>query len=240
MNAMKHVDVACVIHGDYYDFSYVEKLRNMVRRNLPKTHDFHVLTEAQRSVPADMVKHDLIPWPDVHGRRAAWWYKLQLFRPDLNLGQVLYFDLDTIIVNDLSWILDLDPKFFWSIQDFKYLWRADYRTMNSSLMYFDSNRYAKIWNRFQDQNLADLRKIYRGDQDYLSQIIRPEDLRFVDNIKVQSWRWQIHDGGIDVRARRSRSPGLGSVIPAATSVIVCHGSPKPHEICDNIVDLYWH
>lgn len=239
MRSFTHLDVACVIHGDYYDFSYVEKLCAMVSRHLHVDLQFHVLTEHTRSVPDHIKKHDLIEWPDIHGRRAAWWYKLQLFREDLGLGQVLYFDLDTIIVNDLSWVLDLDPRFFWSIRDFKYLWRADHHTMNSSLMYFDSQRYSRIWTEFLRHDIVQLRKIYRGDQDYLSRAIKPADLHFVDPARVQSWRWQIYDGGIDVKTRRPKNPGQGAMVPPSTSVIVCHGLPKPHEICDPIVDLYW-
>lgn len=234
-----HLDIACVIHGDYYDFAYVEKLRNMVRRHLPCAQTFHVLTESWRSVPSDMIKHELIDWPDVQGRKSAWWYKMQLFRDDWHWTQVLYFDLDTIIIDDISWILNLDTKFFWSIRDFKYLWRAAHWSMNSSMMYFHSQRYVKIWDQFRAQDLARLRKTYRGDQDYLSHAIQSDALKFVDSSRVQSWRWQVYDGGIDPRTRRAQNPGQGSVIPTNTSVIVCHGTPKPHEIQDPVVDVHW-
>lgn len=233
------LDIACVIHGDVYDFVYVEKLYSMLQRHLTGPWRFHVMTEGSRSVPKHMIKHELTEWSGVSGRRSAWWYKLQLFRPENKFAQVLYLDLDTVIVNDLDWILELDPSFFWGLRDFRYIWRPRWCVMNSSLMYFDSDKFSWIWEEFQAQELETLRRHYPGDQDYLTKIIDPSELKFVDTHRAQSWRWQIVDGGIDARTRKSLAPGQGAVIPTDTSVIVCHGSPKPHQITDSAVIMHW-
>jgi len=239
MQGAENIDVICVIHGDYYDFSYVEKLYRMVSKNLVGNFRFNVLTEEKRHVPDYMKKHALIEWPDIYGRRAAWWYKLQLFRPDLNLDQALYFDLDTVIVNDISWIRELDSRYFWSIRDFKYLWRNNYTHINSSLMYFPTDKFHQIWHDCESRDIKKLCKIYRGDQDYLTHIIDSSVLRFVEDWRAQSWRWQILDGGIDIKTRSPKYPGRGAIIPHGTSLIVCHGTPKPHEIKDAVIDRYW-
>ena len=58
----KHVDCACVIHGKAYDWRYVERLYNMLSRNLDREVRMHVYTEHDRSVPPHMVKHILDDW----------------------------------------------------------------------------------------------------------------------------------------------------------------------------------
>ncbi len=239
MHPPRHIDVACVIHGNVYDFQYVTKLCSMISRNLDHPVRLNVLTEPSRSIPRNIIKHDLIEWPGVQGRRAAWWYKMQLFRPDLDLGQILYFDLDTVIIDDLNWILNLDLEFFWTIRDFKYLWRPHYNVINSSMMYFDRLHYQYVWDDFSSRDLSHIRTKYRGDQDYLTEVIESRHIRFIDAYRAQSWRWQILDGGLDVRTRQPRHPGKGPMITPGTSVVICHGNPKPHEINDSLIDLYW-
>jgi len=56
------IDCACVIHGSGYDWSYVERLYNMLCRNLHAEVRLHVYTEHDRSVPPHMVKHILTDW----------------------------------------------------------------------------------------------------------------------------------------------------------------------------------
>lgn len=58
-----HIDLACVLHGNAYDWIYVERLHNMVQRNLDLPVTMHVWTEHDRSVPPHMVKHILDNWP---------------------------------------------------------------------------------------------------------------------------------------------------------------------------------
>ena len=66
-------DCACVIHGTGYDWQYVEKLYNMLSRNLPNGIRFHVYTEATRPVPDHMIKHALQEWPGIAGPQREWW-----------------------------------------------------------------------------------------------------------------------------------------------------------------------
>ena len=105
-------DCACVIHGSGYDWQYVEKLYNMLTRNLQGSIRFHVYTEASRSVPPHMIKHQLTEWPGIGGPRRSWWYKMQLFNQHHHQGNLLYFDLDCVIVADLQWLVDLPTDHF--------------------------------------------------------------------------------------------------------------------------------
>ena len=75
------IDCACVIHGDGYDWIYVDRLHSMLARHFTKGIRLHVYTEQSRSVPDHMIKHVLDEWPGLSGRRRSWWYKMQLFNP---------------------------------------------------------------------------------------------------------------------------------------------------------------
>ena len=233
------VDCACVIHGSGYDWIYVDRLYNMLQRHLPQGVRMHVYTESFRPVPAHMIRHDLVEWAGVSGPKRSWWYKMQLFNPQHHQGNLLYFDLDTVIVRNIDWITNMDPKYLWGIRDFKYLQNPKKLTLNSSIMWWHVPSFADVWNEFSSQNIAALTRRYHGDQDYIQDMLGPARIRFFDTRNVQSWRWQCLDGGYDFTQRAHRSPGTGTQIDHATSVIVMHGNPKPHQITDEIIATLW-
>lgn len=83
--------VACVLKsGGVFDEEYVTNLKNMVKRNTSIEHNFVVLSD-----------YDDMPVKNIRliNNLPDWWSKLELFR--LN-GPVLYFDLDTVILDDIT------------------------------------------------------------------------------------------------------------------------------------------
>jgi hypothetical protein len=234
-----HVDVACVIHGAAYDWIYVERLYNMVRRNLSTPVRFHVYTEHDRSVPPHMIKHCLEEWPGIAGPRKSWWYKLQLFNPEHFTGDLLYFDLDTVIVNDIQWILSGSTDCFWTLRDFRYLQRGATNTLNSSVMWFNVERFSALWHRLETENIQEIVRRMPGDQDYITRFLDHNQVRFLPRERVISWRWQAQDGGYDFATRRHRAPGRGTEFSGDVSVLVFHGRPKPHQISDPVISRAW-
>lgn len=236
------IDCACVIHSTAYDWQYVDKLYNMLSRHMPQGIRLHVYTESSRPVPSPMIKHELKAWPGIEGAKRSWWYKIQLFNPAYYSGNLLYFDLDCVVVNDLSWIPLLDTDCFWTIRDFRYLQRQSYSGMNSSIMWWNVSKFAHIWNDFDQLDINRVVIQYPGDQDYLGAAIPPTQRRFFDQKHIQSWRWQVRDGGYDFTTRRSKRPGGGSAdfVGNDTSVLVFHGRPKPHECtADPVIANNW-
>ena len=233
------VDCACVIHSDGYSWDYAERLHNMLTRNLSRPVRFHVYTEADRSVPDNMIKHVLTEWSGVAGPKRSWWYKMQLFDDQLFSGQLLYFDLDVVITGNLDWILQLPQRNFWSIHDFRRLWKPTSRTINSSVMYFNTAEYRYVWEKFQQHSLATVINSYKGDQDFVTEAVDPRHLRYFDLDRIVSWRWQIINNG--VRQRRAANPAKPREInvPDSASVLIFHGNPKPHEIDNLIIKKHW-
>lgn len=233
------VNCSCVIHGDAYGWKYVDRLYEMLKLNSTKTIKLHVFTESHRPVPDHMIKHELESWPGIAGPKKSWWYKMQMFDPRHNIGQMLYLDLDTILTGDIDWVWNLSTDYFWSIRDFKYLWRPNWNGLNSSFMYWNPENFHWIWQKFLQQDIHELAKHYHGDQDFLNSVLDNQHLRLVDDSLIKSWRWQIKDGGMDMKTRIYRRPDAGSILDPRAKILVFHGRPKPHEIADPVIQRLW-
>jgi len=232
------IDCACVIHGDVYSWTYVERLYNMLDRHISQGIRLHVYTEAERPVPAPMIKHVLPTW-GIRGPKQSWWYKMKLFDSAEHAGPLLYFDLDTVIVNQIDWIYQLPLSWFWTVRDFKYLWRPSYYGINSSIMWWDTRTFDYVWQEFQRQNLQQIMKQHRGDQDYLAKTIKNSEVRYLDSDRVKSWRWECLDGGYNFKRRNFQLSSASTVIPQNTDILVFHGNPKPADLQDPVVQQHW-
>jgi hypothetical protein len=230
---------ACLIHSTGYDWTYVDRLYNMIVRNLNRDVIFHVYTEESRAVPAHMTKHVLKEWPGQWGARKSWWYKIQLFNSNYYQGPLLYFDLDTVIVGRLDWITELPTKFLWAPKDYRYLWKPSHQGINSSVMWWDTTRFDWVWRDFDQANLGQIMRHYNGDQDYISEKVPPNNIRTFLPMSAMSWRWQVKDGGMNFKTRQYQNPNSGTHIDSRTSILVFHGSPKPHEVKDPVIENFW-
>lgn len=233
------IDCACVIHSTGYSWEYVDRLYNMIQRNMPGDVRMHVYTENQRHVPAPYIKHTLDEWKGIGGPKRSWWYKMQLFNPEFHQGPLLYFDLDCVIARDLSWILTHSPKYFWAIRDFKHLQNPNSQTLNSSVMWWDTREFADIWKNFKTQDINTIIRQFPGDQDYLTRVIEFNRRQFFPDKYFESYRWQALDGGYNFARRIYNKPGTGAVLAGETSVIVFHGQPKQDQITDPLIQKLW-
>ena len=233
------IDCACVIHSTGYDWRYVENLYSMLTRALPGGIRFHVYTEHDISVPPHMIKHILTEWPGIAGPKKSWWYKMQMFNPGHHAGNLLYLDLDTVVVRDLSWVTTHDTSYFWGIRDFRYLQNPHHSVFNSSFMWWNVSNFSRIWDQFSQGDIAQLTKNNQGDQDYITKSINVNQRRFFEDRLFQSFRWQCLDGGYNFQRRQPRAPGTGVTIAPDTAVVVFHGQPKPHQISDPAIAQLW-
>jgi hypothetical protein len=186
-----------------------------------------------------MIKHELVEWSGVAGPRQSWWYKMQLFNNQLFSGQLLYFDLDVVVTGNLDWITQLPQRNFWAVHDFRRLWKKSSRTINSSVMYFNTEEYHYIWQKFQQQPIGNIIGSYKGDQDFITEAVNPRHLRYFDLEKILSWRWQIVNNGTRHRSPATTVKNSNIIIPSTASVLIFHGIPKPHEVDAPVVQQHW-
>lgn len=98
--------------GGLYSWGWVMRLRDQLARYLPGV-EFRVLTDAEIQLchgpPAYPLLH---AWP-------GWWSKIELHRPGaFPDGELVFFlDLDTLVVDDVSFLADYDGDFA-SLRDF--------------------------------------------------------------------------------------------------------------------------
>jgi hypothetical protein len=210
----------------------------MLSRHITPSIRLHVYTEAGRVVPDHMIKHALTDW-GIAGPKTSWWYKIQLFNPKHHAGPLLYFDLDTVIVNNIDWIWQQPLRYFWAVRDFKYLWDSKSTDLNSSVMWWDTRSYDSVWQNFQTEDLSKIMRQYRGDQNYITSSVRSVEQRFFDPRRIKSWRWQCLDGGYNFQTRKHICPGAGTQIDADASILVFHGKPKPMDLTDTIILEHW-
>jgi len=185
-----------------------------------------------------MIKHTLQDW-GIGGHKQGWWYKMQLFNPELHAGSLLYFDLDTVIVNNIDWIWQQPLSYFWTIKDFKYLWRPNFTGANTSIMWWNTEKYSKIWFDFCKEPLNNVMHKFPGDQDYINKHMEQNDMRFLDSERIKSWRWQCLDGGYNFTRRKHLNPRGGTTVTDKTSVLVFHGNPKPADLHDSFIIQHW-
>jgi hypothetical protein len=238
LGELNELNVACLIHDSKYDFQYVYHLYNAVDRHTNPKINFHVFTEPDRIVPKPFIHHKLEEWPGIRGPRASWWYKIQMFNPSFINEQMLYLDLDTVIVNNIDWLWQQKTKYFWTIRDFKYLFKSRRETINSSVMWFNPTNYSHVYHDFNPTQVQGVPR-WHGDQDYITEKIPKDNIKFLDQTRILSWKWQVQDGGIDWRTRRPFLPGTGTVQEPHHSIYIFHGKPNPHQVEDPVIREHW-
>ena len=140
---------------------WVVKLQNMVQRNLPIPHRFVCLSNAE--VPCEKIplEHN---WP-------GYWSKIELFRPGLFEDRVLYLDLDVLVLDDLTPIVEFDSSFAMSATTGTPMMKEGKRMLcelSSSLMVWDVGKPDYLYEKFVKKNNPEkFMSYYFGDQDYI-------------------------------------------------------------------------
>lgn len=187
------VTIAAVLRsGGDYSPDWVYALRRGVARHLDRF-DFVCLTDTPLAVPWVALKHD---WP-------GWFAKLELFRPGLFTGPVLYFDLDTLIVGDLEQLASYRGPFA-LISDFYQPQRAQ-----SGVMAWTPGPHTEtLYQRFASEPFPK----GGGDGQWLHAHSKPERLQALYPGQICSFKAQARAG-----------------VPAGTRVVCGHGRPRFNE-----------
>jgi len=146
-----------------YTRDWVRKFRRMVGEALPHA-EFRCLTnvgiEGVETIP---LKHE---YP-------GWWSKVELFRPDLPVeGRLLYLDLDTLIVGDLTelTLFESTPAFMppsYKIHSTQEVGGEDVvNVYNSSVIVWNKGQGTELYEHFDSIKMNSL----RGDQDWFGYI----------------------------------------------------------------------
>jgi hypothetical protein len=227
--------ILCVRFGKRYGREYVEKLRNMVSRNLTLPYQFFCLTDD--SDPIENVKSIVVPNA---GYQKGWWHKVHMFDPSLGLqGRILYFDLDVIVHGNIEKLIKIGHNDFYGIKDFNRKFHPDWNYLNSSVMSWRAGTQNHIWEKFVEEPKVAMR--LHGDQDWIWKVSK-ERIKFWPKEWIQSYKWEIrskNDLSVNFGIRKFRERKDDVEIDPRCCVTVFHGDPKPPDIQDKFVVDNW-
>lgn len=181
-----------------YTPQQVRWLKRQCDEHLPGI-DFYCLTDVDSidGVNTIPLLHD---WP-------GWWSKIELFRFD----DVFYIDLDTVILHDIRYMLDLTE--FYALRNLSGHKRNGRVVMGSGIMSW-SGSYRYVYDNF---DIRQTRRYERhqnrwGDQGYIHEQVNYNALQDAFPGRIHSYKFD----GID----QDDPPG---------DIVVFHGKPKPWE-----------
>jgi hypothetical protein len=193
------VTVCCVLWGDKFSEDYVRNLKAGVERNTTVRHKFVCLTDRHiDGVDTKFLKPGL----------TGWWNKLQLFDGDI-YGRIVYLDLDTLIVNNIDWLLNYNGGFM-GIEDLGAARQPLLRDrLQSGVMAWNSDSMDWVYKEFVFKKDTAVRE-FRGDGEYLNSVI--SNRNFLQRIypnQLKSYKYDVYPENI------------GNV-----SIICFHGRPS--------------
>ena len=165
------INIICLKWGDKYDHEWVNRLYLMVKNRCSVPFNFYCVTENPHKLHEEV---NVIALPLQYELETFWW-KLWLFSEEFPLkGKNLFFDLDTVIQNDIKDLCEYNPKDKICILEAK--WRENIRKLdpdksatNSSVMLWDSKYNNAVWSKF----ILDSDKYmltYPGNDDFMESV----------------------------------------------------------------------
>jgi hypothetical protein len=196
--------IACVLKsGGYFTPDWVGKLARACERHAP-AHRFVCLSDVD--VPCERIALTQ-NWP-------GWWSKLELFRPGLFDGTVVYFDLDTVILKPFPGLAGFTEP-FGMLQDF-----YEPERLASGVMAWNG-QHADIYATLKaDPGLIE--RTEGGDQTLIGKL-RPDAVRLQTIENIVSYKDKCSFG---------RGPG-------DASVVCWHGRPRIDECKRDWVLANW-
>jgi hypothetical protein len=149
----------------------------------------------------------------------GWWSKMEIFRPDI-AGDFLYFDLDTVIVGDLSDIARI--RQLTMLTDF---FVPSY--LASGVMYLPWFERGDVWKKWIKGPEAHMRtQLGHGDGGFLRDHWKDRPTRWQDELPGQIISYKAH-------VRKPQHPTMekgNGAIPDNARVVCFHGTPRPRNV----------
>ena len=232
---MNHV--VCVKWGNKYISKYANILYNMVKRHTTVPFTFHCLTDDPAGLDTNninVVKLPTDPWIK------TWWSKLWMFAPEMPIkGNILFFDLDVVIFDNIDILFTHNPGKFHIIRDFNRCRVQDWKLSNSSVMRWETGTMDYLWNEFKEKSAIVMQQNH-GDQDWITKRAK-EDITHWPDQWIRSYKWEmigLKDTKLLTKDGKSffRTP---VTIQKGNKVAVFHGRPNPMECADQFVIDNW-
>jgi hypothetical protein len=205
------LNIVCVLKsGGDFDRRWVDALEHSIWDKVTEPHRFWCLTDIDDLMldPGIEVRFErlLHSWP-------GWWSKIEMFRPGLfpDGEPILFFDLDTVILRDITHLAGAIDTDLVLLRDFYRLQTA----WGSGVMGWTSGCFNEIFLEFR-QDVRTYTRKFRSDQHFINWLVPSSQVRF----------WQDEFPGHLV----SYKVHCTEKVPAGAHVVCFHGKPRPDEI----------
>ena len=190
--------VICMKWGTKYGADYVNRLYNMVSRNLTLPFTMVCLTDDNTDINPAI---QCYPIPELHFPDSVpknlperGWKKLTTFKPDLYdlKGTALFLDIDIVIVDNIDGFFTYQAQHDDSVVIIRD-WRKPWRMIGNSSVYrfkVGQPTYPFLLDNF-ERNFATIRTQVRHEQAYLSNYLREHHhLEYWDSSWCVSFKYQ--------------------------------------------------
>lgn len=201
----QYATVVCVLRGGgEYKAEHVVALRQQVARWWPTDAPLRFVALTDEVVEGVECRPLCCPLPALVN---GWWAKMELFAPQhQDLGDLLYFDLDTMITGPLFGIAS--ERELTLLEDF-----YSPQGVQSGMMLLPASVRPSMhdhWHR----NAREIMRRFRGDGELLDSFWRRRARRWQHGYPVLSYK-------VHVRQRPRQE------VPNGTVVVCFHGQPRP-------------
>ncbi|MFK5925626.1 MAG: hypothetical protein QM483_03250 [Desulfuromusa sp.] len=228
---LKYYNVICIKWGGSYPPYYVNRLYNMVERNSTVPFRFYCFTDSADGLKDGIISRPL-PVMNVAPEDNKYAYRKEagLCADDLGglTGQrVLYFDLDTVIVDNID-------CFFTYPQGDEFVIINDWNTKGdhvgqASCYSWVVGHLGFVKEYFEQHPQEVVKEHFTASQEFLSsQIIKKfGKLNFWPESWCRSFRFHCLPKGVLRHFFTAK-------IPAGAKILIFHGSPNPHEAVQGV------
>lgn len=185
--------VLCMKWGTKYGAEYVNRLYQMVRKNLTLPFQMICLTDDASGIDDRVQCFPILQLPLPDGLPERGWKKLTTFSKELYglSGRALFLDVDLVIIDNIDCFFtqaqSRDDE-VWIIRDWKKPWRM---VGNSSVYRFEIGAIPQLLEYFK-QNFHEIRQKFRHEQAFLSWYIREfHRLCYWDSTWCLSYKYQV-------------------------------------------------
>jgi len=219
------VNIICMKWGDKFPADYVNRLYAMISRNIGLEFTLTCFTENSEGIRPEV---SIQPLPELNlppGLPERGWRKLTVLAKNFGglKGQVLFLDLDVVIVNSIDCFFEEQGDFLIA-HDKK---RPKKREGNSSVFRFTIGKHHEILNYFEN-NFQTIKTEVRHEQAYLSrEIDKTGKLNYWPDQWVPSFKYKCAPNWF---LSWFRAPS----IPKNAKIILFHGLPNPPEAIKGI------
>jgi len=193
-----------------YKPEHVYTLQKQITKFYNKPHRFFCLTDHDGlKCPIIKLKHN---WP-------GWWSKIEMFRFNFKDEVCFYFDLDTIILDDISNLVDY-PHNFTALNEA--LTNRFTGNLGSGLLAWSGDK-TNIYETFKRNPEHFMQNHPRGDQEFIQNIYPKFHTFQLISKNIYSYKFTLPD---------KDNP------PSGIQLVYFSGKPKPWQVCHNWIPEY--